>query len=463
MDETSALADEGGVRAGIARSALTGARVGQLALAAMVVAGVALVLGLLRLGRPSLWVDESFTARAVNGSALDLFDGYHGLYYSLEKPWTFVAGTSEVALRLPSVLGAMVAAALLVVLAYRLFDGRVALLSGIFLATSPFVVRWSQQARGYTLMLALSLAATLLLLRALERGTRGSWGLYGLALALIVVWHPVAGPLLAPAHVVLLLQRREHVLPHGLLAGLVVLALGVPWAAQTAIRSTGDGVAMDWLKFPTIETTIRALQDVSGAAGLGVLLGLFGLWVLHRSGREDLAAWLGAWALSPFVVALLVSIVRPIYLDRYLIVAAPAFALLSAVAVIGVGNRLRTVVVLAAIVATSIGLVTWYVAADDGNWRGENWRGAAEMVLERQGEADAVVVVPWSSAPAATYYGAVVSDTSTAGSIWVLTWSETGDAITPAERRGLGFGGHRLVERTHFGRRVTAELWKRTP
>ena len=83
--------------------------------------------------------------------------------------------------------------ALLVVLARKLFDRRVALVAGVLLALSPFVVKWSQQARGYTLLLAVSVLAILLLLRALERGTRGAWALYGLAFSAVIIWHPPAG------------------------------------------------------------------------------------------------------------------------------------------------------------------------------------------------------------------------------------------------------------------------------
>ena len=53
------------------------------------------------------------------------------------------------------------------------------------------MVRWSQQARAYTMVVALGLVATLLLLRALERGTRSAWAVYGLSLAAVIVWHPV--------------------------------------------------------------------------------------------------------------------------------------------------------------------------------------------------------------------------------------------------------------------------------
>lgn len=426
------------------------------------VSGVALILGLIRLGAPSLWVDEAATARAVESSLLNLFDGYHGLYYSIETAWTFFAGTSEWALRLPSVFGTMIACALLVVLAHKLFDRWVGLVAGLLLATSPFVVKWSQQARGYTFLLAVSLLATLLLLRALERGSRRAWALYGVGFAAVLVWHPVAGLVLMPAHGVLIAQRRERVLPHGLLAAVVIGALGVPWVAQIAIRSSGEGASINWLKAPSLEVAARAVSDISGAAGLGLLLAAVGIWVLQRAGNAPLAVWLSAWAFAPFVLALAVSTVKPVFLDRYLIVAAPAFALLAGVALTGVSTRLRAVAVLAVVIATTIGLVSWYSSGDKGNWRAEDWRSAVATVLAKRAENEPIVVAPWSANPSATYYGADVVDVSTSDSIWVLTWSETGAEFRESDRRALGFGEHRLVERLQFGRRVSVQHWVRS-
>ena len=444
----------------IAREA-TVARVDRVWAAAAVAGVVALALGLIRLGAPSLWVDESFTARAVGGPYGDTIEGYHWLYYSILEPWVLVAGTSEWALRLPSVLGAVAACVLLVVLAARVFDARVAAASGILLAANALVVQWSQQARGYTLLLALSVLAMLLLLRALELDSRGAWAVYGLAFAAVVVWHPVAGIILIPAHAVLALQRRERLLPHGLLALVLVCAIGVPWAAQIAMRSTGDGVAMDWLRAPSAGEAARTLLSVSGAVGLGLVLAGIGVALLWRDGERGRVWWLAAWALAPFAVALLVSIERPIFLDRYLIVAAPAFALLGGVAIGRLATRWQ--VSLASLVALGavVGLVAWYAAGWDGNWRGEDWRRAVSTVLERKEADEPVLVTEWQASPAARYYGADPVDVSTADSLWVITWSETGEEPAASVRANLGYGTHRLVERIELGRRVAAEHWRR--
>jgi mannosyltransferase len=438
-------------------------RVSSLTVDVVVASGLALVVGVIRLGTPSFWVDESLTALEIQWSYDRALDGYYWLYYSIEKPWAALAGSSEAALRFPSVLGTMLACALLVVVGRKLFDRRIALVAGVLLAVNPFVVKWSQQARGYTLLLAVSVLAILLLLRALERGTRGGWALYGLAFSAVIIWHPPAGVVLAPTHILLVSQRRERVLPHGLAAALVIVALGVPWAAQIAMRSTGEGVVMNWLTFPTPEVTAHAVVDISGAAGLGLLLALVGLWALHRAGDVDRAVWLATWAFTPFVVALVISVARPIFLDRYLIVASPAFALLGAVAITGLGFRVRAALAAAVVVAVGIGLWHWY-STDEGNWQGEDWRSAVHAVLGRQAEANAVVVVPWAAHAAAEYYGARPVDVSAEDSLWVLVWSETDPRdVSDAERRALGFGDHVRVEKLQFGRRLSAQLWRRQP
>ena len=442
-------------------SALARPRAGSLALDIAIVTGASLVLGLIRLGAPALWYDEAYTYRQINRSYLEQFEGYQPFYYWIQKPWTSVAGSSEWSMRLPSVIGAMLAGALLVVLARKLFDARVALLSGLFLATSPYMVKWSQQARVYPLLLAASLAATLLLLRALERPSRGAWALYGAAYVGLLVTHAVVGLLLLPAHAVLIAQRRRRVLPHGLLAGVIVAAVGLPWIGQLAMRTDGEGSETAWIPYPSVEYAIRALLEVSGVAGLGILLAGLGLWTLRSAGDRPLAVWLAAWAFGPFLFALAISVARPVFLDRYLVIATPAFAMLSAIAVLGLARRLRTGVVVLAALATAVALVLWYQSAEEGNWRGEDWRSAVAAVSDRRDEADAVVVVPWWAHDAAEYYGAPVKSMSGDDSIWVLYWSEEGAVPQPEVRRALGFGDHMLVETTQYGWRVSVQLWRR--
>ena len=441
---------------GVDAQSIRRARTSSLALDVVLVSAVALVLGLIRLGTPSLWVDEAFTAQAVRENLFNPIDQYHWLYYAALKPWSVFAGSSEWALRMPSVLAAMLACSLLVVLARRLFERRVALVSGLFLATSPFLVKWSQQARAYSFVLAAGILATLMLLRALERGSRAAWAVYGLAFSLVFALQPVSAFVLLPAHGVLVARHRGSVLPHGLVAPCILVVLGLPWAFARAKQTP----LQDWLPRPTVAVASKTLLEVSGVAGLGLVLAIVGLLVLRRTAQAQVGVWLGTWAFAPFALAFVVSFAKPIYLDRYLITAAPAFAVLAAVAVFGLGRRGGTVVACLALVATGAGLGRWYSNGEPG-WRGEGWRQAVRAVEERRSDAESIVVVPWWASPAATYYGARVTGVSTADSIWVLNWSESGHELPRAERQPLGFGDRRLVEQLDFGRRVSAQLWRK--
>jgi len=459
MDETRMPGFDSTFRA----SPLDRFRTSSLTRDVLVVSGVALLLGAIRLGAPSFWFDEGLTAYELDLPIGDLAKRqFNTLYLTVLKPWASIAGDSESALRFPSVVGLVLACTFTVMLGYRLFDRGTALIGGLLLATSPFLVKWSQQARGYSLLVALAVLATLVLVRALDRGSRAGWAVYGGAFSLVVIWHPVAGMLLVPAHLVLVAQRRERLLPHGPLAGLVILAFAVPCFAIASMSSIADdNVPTDWLSFPTPWVAAKALLEISGAGGVGVVLALLGLLVLRRNGKSDRAIALGVWAIAPFALALLVSLAEPIYLDRYLIIAAPAFALLAAAAIVGVASRARVVAVTAVALATCVGLVIFYARGYSGNWRGEDWRSAVHTVLQRQGEADMIIVVPRVAVPVAEYYGADAAEASAADSIWVLVWSETRGELPAAERRELGFGGHRLTERIQFGWRLSAQLWKK--
>ena len=146
------------------------------------------------------------------------------------KPWVAVAGTSEVALRLPSVIAAVGAVVLVYSLAYRLYGTRVAFVAALLLAVNAFVLQWSQQARGYTFLLLLGVGVVWLFLRAIERDDWASWALYGLAAVVLIHWHVLAGLALLP--IVLCWGNRK-----GWLSGRgSSLLVSIPWLVALGSR-----------------------------------------------------------------------------------------------------------------------------------------------------------------------------------------------------------------------------------
>jgi mannosyltransferase len=120
---------------------------------------------------PSYWRDEGDTVSAVSRSFPQLIgllghvDAVHGLYYLLLWPVARVAGTGEIATRLPSAL-AMAAAALgIAAIARRLASRRAALCAGLLFAALPEVSVQGHDARPYAMITAAAVLASYLLVR----------------------------------------------------------------------------------------------------------------------------------------------------------------------------------------------------------------------------------------------------------------------------------------------------------
>ncbi len=134
---------------------------------------LALVVRLHDLGRHSLWIDEYLTWSLVRPGLHfweQVRDAYQGpLYHALIWP---LARTEPVEwmLRLPSALAGAATVPLLGLLAARLYGTSCGRYAALLLALSPFHVWYSQEARGYALAILLTVAATVVLLRAARSG-----------------------------------------------------------------------------------------------------------------------------------------------------------------------------------------------------------------------------------------------------------------------------------------------------
>ena len=396
--------------------------------AALVAAAVSLGLGLFQLGQPSLWIDEAATARAVRFSVEQLSAQHHWLYYSLMKGWTAVAGHGEVALRLPSVLAAALACALLVPLGNRLLRPPVGSVAGVVLAVNPFVVQWSQQARSYTLVLLAAIVATGAFAYLRSRRTTSAWALYALAAGALLVLQPLCAMLLLAVHLVAGQGVRRHVV----VSWILVAAAASWWLTGVEERETRGGT-LEWNTSPGVGTVWDALREIGGAAGLGLLLAAGGLALLRR---ERLL--LASWALLPLVLSVAATPVATIFVDRYLIVSAPAFALLVAVWLASVGVLVRAAGVAVLAAGTIGGLLVWYGPDGSQNWRGEDWKAATAFANARGG----ATVSSGFAQYAYDYYGGIVRDTGL-----VLVWSEDERDFAGDWRLDVSFGKRLRAQR----------------
>ncbi|MEO3783160.1 glycosyltransferase family 39 protein [Actinocorallia sp. B10E7] len=362
---------------------------------------VAFVIACWGLTTPSFWRDEAVTADLTGRTVPQLLrvlgeiDAVHGFYYLLMWPVTTVFGASELTLRLPSALAAAAAAGLTALLGRRLASDRLALTAGLLVALSPFLSRYAQEARQYTLVAALAVLSTWLLVRAEDR--RG-WAWYALSVVLLGYTHMFA-LLLLPAHVI---ARRDALRSWAVAAGAAL----VPLLGLVAF-ATSQRYQVSWIE----PLTGKALLKLAQALGWGpialipaVLLIALGLW-RYRPASPLLRVAL-PWLVLPPALLLGVSLVSPYYVQRYLLFCVPAAALLVAAGLETLSWKLAAPLVVAAAVAT----VPTHLDQRRQTARVDDLRALSEIITEHRRPGDAVLFTDVRMRPALTVYSSAYRD-----------------------------------------------------
>jgi mannosyltransferase len=247
--------------------------------------------------RSDLWLDEALTVNIAGVPIHDIpahlkRDGAPPLFYVLLHFWMAVFGRSDVAVRsLPGVFG--VATLPLTWLAGKRLAGRPGAWAALLLvATSPFAVRYSTEARMYSLVALLTVCGFLALDRALDSPRAGNLLAVGAVSGLLLYAHYWSVYLLATTFVWLAYQawRGRPGWRRGARAALVAVTVGcltfLPWLPTFLYQSKHTGTP--WATPASFAAMVSAIASFAGGStsqgrGLALLffalvgLGLFGL------------------------------------------------------------------------------------------------------------------------------------------------------------------------------------------
>ena len=102
-----------------------------------------------------------FVQQSFSQSFYYLAPNNHVLHTLLVKITTWLWGASPAALRLPALASGMVAIPLAFLLSRKLHRGRAGLLAAIGMAVTPYLILYGTMARGYTLLVCLTIALAL--------------------------------------------------------------------------------------------------------------------------------------------------------------------------------------------------------------------------------------------------------------------------------------------------------------
>lgn len=338
------------------------------------------------LGAQSLWNDEG-TSIALAARTLDAIiseaarDIHPPLYYFQLHYWLALSGNSEFAARFLSVIAGVLTVSLTYRIARSFFDVEVATVAAYFAAFSPFGVYYSQETRMYiwvTFWAGLSVLAMVWMLqvedwrsdstsRKLDGGTAGSdpapnvprqgarsrrtlaWLLYIVSTTAAMYSHYFGATVLAFENLSFAIwvwlawrTNRPH-LRHTIVLWLVAQAICIvaflPWfsltatqlAAWPAISEPFDLPTLLWrlLNVFSVGSTLDAGTAALAAIAFAVLV-CFGL----RLRRDPQTIWgvtlALAWMLVPVLAMYAVSVTRPAYNPKFLLLATPPFFILAA-------------------------------------------------------------------------------------------------------------------------------------
>lgn len=332
-----------------------------------------------------MWRDESTTWQVAHRPLSELpgllgqVDAVHGLYYLLMHGVFGLWDGGPWALRLPSVAGTALAAAGVAAVAHRLAGERAALIAGSAYAVLPPVQTYAQEGRSYALVAAAVVWATYLMLR--ER-----WAAYA-AVLLVGCWlHEFAALALlahAPAARRSLGWRWSAA---AVAAGLLPLALVSARQAQAQLGWLGRPSWQDW-------------------AAYGVLAGAV-LLLARGAAERELVGVAVPLALLPPGLLMAVSLVRPWYVDRYVLYALAGLALLAGARLARARGWWPWLLVAAVLVP----LGWWSVWLRTPESRKDDVLAVAAAVRERARPGDAVLFMPsrrreWLLSSPAVYGG----------------------------------------------------------
>ena len=390
---------------------------------------VGFALRVYQLSHESIWFDEGASIYFAKKSVPEIFflkESNPPLYYIVLHWWINVFGDSEFSVRFPSVIFALLSLVMMYAVGKRLFGKDIGLIGALMLGVSRFHIYLSQEARAYSLSGLLTLVSMYFFLGLLKERRRMHLAGYIFSSCLLMYSHIYGFFIIAAQNICYgtltffskpdcTLSRKKWILLQGIL-----LCLFAPWAktfigqvatvahSDTAVARPAIGAIPDALSafsgYPSKMVfvllllaflSVAAYEKVSGTIDWkNVFRSLEGYqWKMRLQGAGEMY-FLVVWLLTPIVLPVVISrLTTPIYLQRYELVAAPAFFLMVSKGIGAIGQKhVRSVVLLILVALSLYSLPSYYSGV-----RKDQWRDAARYIDANALSDDLVVVNPGES------------------------------------------------------------------
>jgi len=371
----------------------------------------------------SLWLDEAVQAITSKGSFLGLFTELHGdfhppLYHFLMWGWVHLFGNGEIAMRLPSVFFGTATIYVVCLIAKKLLakKSKFPLIAALFLATAPFHIYYSQEARTYAMTVFLAALSTYWFIKMINKsGQRQKSSFFYILSTVLLLYADYYGLFVFLAQIIagmiILRKKITKVLLHYVSVFLLFLpCLPLLWIQlKTGSQATAflpewgrlvnlsfwKALPLTFIKFSIGRITIFNKKIYAAVAAVlflsyGLIL-LNGFFKNKKFRINDLLLIILFWFLGPVLLAWLISFFIPNYQPFRLLLALPAFYLLLVYGISKFFSRKTQVALVVFILVVNLfSLGVYYF---NPYFHREDWRGVVNYI-EENGNEKTLALIP---------------------------------------------------------------------
>ena len=375
----------------------------------LIIIFVALILRLVNLNQ-SLWLDEAVQAITARQNFSYIFQDIAGdfhppLYHFLMHFWVRFFGNSEIAMRLPSVLFGV--ATVLVLYKYLSYVRlkTVAILTALFLATSPFHIYYSQEARMYSMacfFAALSMYFFMKIKELTKLRINGLFILFFIS-TILMIYSDYYGFLVLLAQMIYLAIKRNY--KFLLICLFAFLLVYLPWVPMLIIQlKTGmlasqtlpgwarlvnvtfwKAVPLTLIKFTIGRITIfnRGIYFFISLAIIVMNGFLIVKGFLKRKTFQisNFKFQIVLWFVVPLLISWLASLFIPNFQPFRLLLILPAFYLLLAEGISATSSKKLQFFVVGLFLTINLGCLSAYYS--NPYFHREDWKGTVNFLLKQ--------------------------------------------------------------------------------
>ena len=341
--------------------------------------------------------------------------------------WIALFGDGVVAMRVLSALLGTAAIGLVFAVARELFRTEkrldvelIAAASAMIFAVSLVTIKYSREARMYSLLECATLIQVWLFLRVIRRSRPGELIALTVFSAVIVATHFTSAFLIAAQLGWLIWRALARGEPRALLGAAAALTGGVLLLTPllpSAVRTSADAVtsgAIDWIPRPTSWEPLAILNKATGTFAFPIIAGLATFGALRRLSRDlEAIQFLLVWLWVPMLLELGVSYaLKPLLLERYVLSCFVPLMTLAGLGIVEIAelrggpdspSKGYLIGTLTITVAVSIA----HFATYQNKFHDAQWREATSAAISEVGSRSLIGMVPGYARNVVWYYAPI--------------------------------------------------------